>query len=73
MLKDILNSRILDFLPVRIIIRYHYKFIAVDKGTSFCGTPEYLAPEILLGTEQGKAVDWWSLVNKLHISNNTFF
>jgi serine/threonine protein kinase len=37
------------------------KKLIEDKTLTVCGTPEYLAPEIILEKGHSLSVDWWSL------------
>ncbi|OMJ76529.1 hypothetical protein SteCoe_24106 [Stentor coeruleus] len=58
-----------DLKPENILIDYQGNVKIADfgfcknaqqKSFTVCGTPEYLAPEIIKSEGHGKAVDWWA-------------
>lgn len=63
-----------DLKPENVLLDEHGNVRLTDFGlskegvsdhstgaNSFCGTPEYIAPEVLQRQGHGRAVDWWSL------------
>lgn len=62
-----------DLKPENVLLSSQGHIVLVDFGLckqnvtederthTFCGTTEYLAPEIVKGKGYGRAVDWWSL------------
>lgn len=74
-----------DLKPENILIDFRgdikiadFGFCKADKGKTFtvCGTPEYLAPEIIKSEGHGKCVDWWAfgiLIYEMLVGYPPFF
>lgn len=47
-----------------------------EQAMTFCGTVEYFAPEVILGTGHDKMVDWWAvgiLIFEMLFGTSPFF
>uniref|UniRef100_A0A8C9SSU1 Serine/threonine-protein kinase Sgk1 n=1 Tax=Scleropages formosus TaxID=113540 RepID=A0A8C9SSU1_SCLFO len=73
-----LNIVYRDLKPENILLDYQGHVVLTDFGlckegislaettTTFCGTPEYLAPEVLRKQPYDNTVDWWCLGSVLY-------
>ena len=56
------ENLLLDHLGYIKVVDFGFaKHLPDNRTYTLCGTPEYIAPEVLLNQGHGKGVDWWAL------------
>ncbi len=61
-----LENLVLDSFGYLKIIDFGFVKKVTSKTYTLCGSPEYLAPEIVTNKGHNKAVDWWALGVLIH-------
>jgi len=55
-----LENIMIDADGYPVIVDLGFAKVTVEKSYTFCGTPDYLAPEIIMSKGHNHAVDYWS-------------
>lgn len=71
-----LENILIDDMGYGKIVDLGFAKVVVDKTYTLVGTPEYLAPEIIMSKGHGKSVDYWSfgvLMYELIVGRSPFY
>jgi len=75
--RDLKPENILiDAMGYAILVDLGFAKIVMDKTYTLCGTPEYLAPEIILSKGHDKGVDYWAfgvLIFEMLVGRSPFY